>query len=104
MIAEYLKEISLKVLQSIHYAVLLDTECCVLSLKIIKLIASCLHCCEVESHLLKTRLTAPFLLFDSVHLLKCIRNYWINRADMIQALTFSDFNKKTLIQKTCLQI
>jgi len=40
-------------------------------------------------------------LFDSVHLLKCIRNNWINQADTSQTFTFPDLDKNTLIRRAC---
>ena len=50
------------------------------------------------SHPLDSSLTL-FFLFDSVHLLKCIRNNWINTADSKQTLIYPDLNDKTVFHK-----
>src|SRR5688572_26092475 len=42
-----------------------------------------------------------FFLFDSVHLLKCIRNNWVNQADTSQTFTYPDLDNKTLIHRAC---
>ena len=38
-----------------------------------------------------------FLLFDSVHLLKSIRNNWLNQKDNLQAFSFPTFESEELL-------
>lgn len=38
-----------------------------------------------------------FILFGSVHLLKCIRNNWINQTDPKQTIIFPDYDNKEII-------
>jgi hypothetical protein len=44
-----------------------------------------------------------FFLFDSVHLLKCIRNNWINQRDAAQTLTYPDLHNEgsTELHRAC---
>ena len=40
-----------------------------------------------------------FLMFDTVHLLKCVRNNWIN--DIDQTFTYPDFDNCSFIRSAC---
>ena len=44
-----------------------------------------------------------FFLFDSVHLMKCVRNNWINQKDGAQTLTYPDFDSENtnVMRKAC---
>ena len=44
-----------------------------------------------------------FFLFDGVHLMKCVRNNWINQKDGAQTLTYPDFDSEntTVMRKAC---
>lgn len=104
MTAAYLKEITLKVMRGIHdagYRVL----CIISDNNRINRNMFTLLCGGNE---LKPFIDNPFdstiklfFLFDSVHLLKCIRNNWINQADTSQTFTFPDLDNKTLIRRAC---
>ena len=43
-----------------------------------------------------------FLMFDTVHLLKCVRNNWIN--DIDQTFTYLDFDNCFVIEVRVLKI
>ena len=40
-----------------------------------------------------------FILFDSVHILKCIRNNWINQKNSRQTFTYPSFQDDSVIQR-----
>ena len=42
-----------------------------------------------------------FMLFDTVHLLKCLRNNWINLKDTAKEFVFPDFSDSNVISKAC---
>ena len=42
-----------------------------------------------------------FMLFDTVHLLKCLRNNWINLKDTAKEFVFPDFSDSNVIRKAC---
>ena len=42
-----------------------------------------------------------FLLFDTVHILKCLRNNWINLKEIAKEFVFPDFSDSNIIKKAC---
>ena len=42
-----------------------------------------------------------FMLFDIVHLLKCLRNNWIHLKDTAKEFVFPDFSDSNVIRKAC---
>jgi len=101
MTAAYLKEITVKVLSAVHqsgFIVLclisdnnrvnrnMFTALCNGDLK-----PFISHPCDPTLKL--------FFLFDSVHLLKCIRNNWLNQSDVQQTFTFPDLTDKGVIRR-----
>ena len=40
-----------------------------------------------------------FFLFDSVHLMKCVRNNWINQKDPAQTLNFPDMDNHSVVRR-----
>ncbi len=58
--------------------------------------SSTVHPCD------STRLL--FFLFDSVHLMKCVRNNWFNQKDNNQTLTFPDVADPSVIHKASVRV
>ena len=41
------------------------------------------------------------MLFDTVHIFKCLRNTWINLKEIAKEFVFSDFSDSNVIRKAC---